>query len=255
MGERLGQHFLLNPEIARKIADIVSPGTGDKIVEIGPGKGFLTGYLINKGAEITAIEIDKNLALHLKDSFSGLGLKIINEDFLKVNLDELGFNKICGNIPYQISGKIIEKIIRSGQEWVKCVLMIPEAIAVRIVANPGDSEYSALSVLCQATNSCRLELIVNRDEFDPQPKIESAVVSFRRSSPPLPENFYKFVHAAFRLRRKNITNSLKGCLSVDINRITEILQACGVDPNLRAQDIDINSFKILSKEFENKGIM
>jgi 16S rRNA (adenine1518-N6/adenine1519-N6)-dimethyltransferase len=255
MGERLGQHFLNNPEIARSITEVLNPKPEDAVLEIGPGQGFLTSYLIETGASITGVELDAELAQYISTRFKSEKLKIINKDFLKFGLEGAGFNKICGNVPYQISGKIIEKIVLSELHWEKCVLMIPKAVAKRVCAEPGTSDRSVLSVLCDATCEARYEFDVSKDNFDPPPKIESAVISLKRLSEPLQKEFYEFVRAAFFKRRKSIKNSLSNYFSMPASQVKELLDEYGIGEKMRAQQLGLEDFKKLSKEFVNRGIL
>jgi 16S rRNA (adenine1518-N6/adenine1519-N6)-dimethyltransferase len=255
MGERLGQHFLNNPEIASRIVDILSTGSGERVLEIGPGKGFLTSFLIDSGAQITGIEIDSGLAQHLSLKFRNNRLNIINDDFLKVNLEEYNPRKICGNIPYQIGGKIIEKIVLSEADWEVAVLMLPEAVASRVAAEPGTSGYSSLSVFCQAACRVYMEFKVGKDDFEPPPKIDSAVVRFLKAGPSPSKEFRKVIKAAFSKRRKKIKNSLSMYFSIPVKEIETMLERADINPSSRAQMIDVNKFRLLTEEFVKQRIL
>ncbi len=253
MGKKLGQHFLINPEVARNIVNILSLRAQESVLEIGPGKGFLTSYLVETDAQITGIEIDSALSNYLKKKFKKL--KVINEDFLNINLNEFDFDKICGNIPYQIAGKIIEKIMLSTLNWKICILMLPDVVAKRVVAGLGTADYSFLSVMCNANCKTGVEFVVNKENFDPEPKIDSSVVSFHRTGSPFSKNFYKLTRAAFSKRRKNIKNSLSMYFSKSADEIEKILDSLGISPVLRAQDLSIEEFKKVAIEFVSNGIL
>ncbi len=254
MGEKLGQHFLINPEIARKIVEILSPQSSEHILEIGPGEGFLTNYLIETGLQVTGVEIDTALAEYLKKK-QLKKLEIVNADFLRVELDTHKYEKICGNVPYQISGKIIEKIALSYLGWKKAVLMIPSAVAKRVVAVPGESDYSALSVMCGANCDAAIEFDVGKENFNPEPSIKSSVVSFRRKGEPYPENFYKFVRVAFGKKRKKLRNSLSLGFSITPSVVDKVLEKCVVPEKNRAQELTIEDFMNMTREFEKEGIL
>ncbi|MBN2407259.1 MAG: ribosomal RNA small subunit methyltransferase A [Elusimicrobia bacterium] len=255
MSRRLGQHFLTNPLIAEKIADVLDIRAGEKIIEIGPGKGFLTSVLLDRKAAVTGIEIDEGLALYLEKKMGGADLVMVNRDFLDVDISDYGAAKICGNIPYQLAGKIIEKIVKSGADWKTAVLMLPLAVARRLVSVPGDSEYSAVSVMCSAACLATIEFTVSRDEFDPPPKIESAVVRMARTGPPMSGQFYEVVKGAFSMRRKKIKNSLSRYFSMPAGRIEALLEAAGISSSVRAQEVPFSEFKKLTDEFVKDGIL
>ncbi|MFH1414474.1 MAG: 16S rRNA (adenine(1518)-N(6)/adenine(1519)-N(6))-dimethyltransferase RsmA [Elusimicrobiota bacterium] len=254
MGKRLGQHFLIDPEAARKITELLSIDSEDNILEIGPGGGFLTSYLVESSASVTAIELDARLAERLIND-SHENLTVINADFLQTDLESLSFNKICGNIPYQICGRIIERVMRTGVQWKKCVLMLPDGVAQRAAAGPGMPEYSFLSVMCGATGDAKIEFMVNREDFDPAPKINSFVISITRKTGPLSGNFYKLVKAAFSSKRKKLRNSLSIYFARPASDMARLITAGGIRPDIRPQNIDIPGFKKLLKVFENEGIL
>ncbi|MFC2062137.1 16S rRNA (adenine(1518)-N(6)/adenine(1519)-N(6))-dimethyltransferase RsmA [Elusimicrobiota bacterium] len=255
MGEKLGQHFLTDPETARRIAGVLEIQENEDILEIGPGKGFLTSYLLEEGAAVTGIEIDIRMVECLKNKFKNTRLRIINEDFLMVDLEEYKISKICGNIPYQLCGKIIEKTVKTGFNWKTAVLMLPDAVARRVVAEPGSSDCSFLSVMCGANCSANIEFGVDKDSFDPPPKVNSSIVKFKRNSDPEAEYFYRVVKGAFSNRRKTIKNSLSIFFSVSQEKIEEVLRSADIPQSVRAQEVRIEQFKRLANEFVNKGIL
>ncbi len=254
MGEKLGQHFLDNPLIAVRIIDILSPGAGENILEIGPGQGFLTSYLLDSADRVTAVEIDKNLVSSLKKNYDSEKLQVIEGDFLQADLSILKPDKICGNLPYQICGKIIEKILVSPVPWTLAVLMLPLAVASRAAALPGSSEYSRLSVLCSGSGEVKIEFKVEKENFDPPPKIESAVISIYKKNI-LSKNFLSLVGGAFRERRKKLKNSLSSHFSMSASEIKKILDKYGIDENSRAQELNVMKFEVLTKEFVKRKIL
>lgn len=255
MGEKLGQHFLINPEVAGKMIDILTLEEGEEVLEIGPGKGFLTTFLVEAGAKITGVEIDKEMVEYLRKNIINNNLKIIRADFLEIELADHNIQKICGNIPYQLSGKIIEKIVRTKSGWKVAVLTIPEAVARRVVAQPGSTDYSYLSVMCQANCEVSIEFKINKEDFEPQPKIDSAVIKFTRAREPFQDNFYIVARGAFSKKRKKIKNSLSMFFSESQNKIEKILRICDISPSRRAQEVKIEQFRRLANEFVNEGIL
>lgn len=255
MGKRLGQNFLVNPDVAKKTADLISPSENDRILEIGSGKGFLTSFLVDKGAFIAGIEIDQELVNILKKTFTEIQLMVINADFLSLNIDNTQYNKFCGNIPYNIAGKIIEKILLSRLNWTSCILMLPAPVAARIVAVPGTSDYSAVSVLSNTNCTTKKEFAVNKEDFEPVPRINSNVVSFIRNHDPEPAGFYKMVKGAFSQKRKKIKNSISTYFGLSESIIKFLFTSSGISPDLRAEDLSTADFKRLYKEFVNQKIM
>jgi len=254
MGEKLGQHFLDNPGAAEKIADLMKLKNGDNVLEIGPGRGALTSFLVSSGANITGIEIDKEL-YEIMNSYGYSNLNMENADFLSFDLDSSHFSKICGNVPYQIGGKIVEKIMKSALKWDICVLMLPEAVAARAAALPGSRDYTLLSAVCGAVSSSEVEFNVDPSDFDPPPSIMSSVVSFKRISDPKPEYFYKFISAAFSNRKKKIKNALSIRFAIEPDEAAAIIEDCGGDPSLRVREIDLDLLVRLAEEFVNRQIL
>ncbi|MFW6134094.1 MAG: 16S rRNA (adenine(1518)-N(6)/adenine(1519)-N(6))-dimethyltransferase RsmA [Elusimicrobiota bacterium] len=255
MKKKLGQHFLTNPDTAERIARILNIKQDENIMEIGPGKGFLTSFLIDYGAKVKGIEIDGKLASLLRKKFSEKDLSVINEDFLRIDIERFNSKKICGNIPYQITGKIIEKIVTTKWSWEKAVLMIPYPVALRVTAHPGESDYSALTAICRVNCDTKIEFKVSAEDFEPPPKIESAVVAFLRRKSSEDSNYYEVVKAAFSKKRKKIKNSLKMYFSISDEDAIAVLNNSGISPGQRAQAVDVESFKRLTREVVNKNIL
>ena len=254
MGEKLGQHFLENPHVAERIADLLDLKRGDKVLEIGPGKGALTSFLVSSPADITGIEIDRDLH-SLMERRGYPNLTLVNKDFLEYDLDGSCFNKICGNVPYSIGGKIVEKIMKSALKWERCVLMLPEAVGSRAAALPGSRDYTLLSAVCGAVSSSRIEFGVSPSDFDPPPDIMSSVVSFKRISDPRPGYFYRFIGGAFGSRKKKIKNALSIRFAISPAKAAEIIEYCGGDPSSRVRDITIPLLTRMSEEFVKRRIL
>lgn len=255
MARKLGQHFLENPIIAEKTVKCLSASKSDTILEIGPGKGFLTSYLLDSGASVTGVEIDSLLTEYLKKTIKEKKFSIINKDFLDFDLDASNCNKICGNIPYQISGKIIEKIMLSRLNWTKSVIMLPYAIGKRIVALPGSKDYSFLSVVSSVNCKPEIEFMVEKEDFNIQPSIDSVVVSFLRNGPALNNKFYTMTKAVFSSRNKKIGNTLSNYFSKSAVEINKIINEAGLDKDCRARNIGLEEIKKLKEKFEDYGII
>ena len=214
--KHLGQHFLKDLHIAKKIADTLEGTSYSKVLEIGPGMGVLTQFLLQKDYETFVIEIDTESVQYLQKHFPELENHIIEADFLKVDLtryfgsDSLA---IIGNFPYNISSQIIFKTLDNRERIPEFAGMFQKEVARRITAFPGSKTYGILSVLTQAFYTVEYMFSVPANVFAPPPKVESAVIRMTRKEGyqlPVPEDvFRKVVKTAFNQRRKTIRNSLK----------------------------------------------
>ena len=207
----LGQHFLTDLSVAQRIAETISAG---RVLEIGPGMGVLTQYLLkNKDIDLTAIELDRESVAYLKEWYPELHL--IEGDFLKLNLAELypeGEFCVIGNYPYNISSQIFFKVLEYKDRIPVCSGMIQKEVAERIASKPGKKAYGILSVLLQAYYDIEYLFTVNENVFAPPPKVKSAVVRLtrnRRQELGCDEQLFKqVVKTAFNQRRKQMRNSL-----------------------------------------------
>ncbi len=217
----LGQHFLSDKNIAKKITEAINPQPDDVIVEIGAGEGFLTEQFAGKVKKIFAVEIDKRAVDFLKVRFGDENLKdkveILHCDFLKLDLNQFGeFGKIrlVGNIPYSITSSIIFKAIENRQIVKDLTIMVQLEVALRIVSSPNVKDYSILSVMCQAYSKPEILFRVSRNVFYPKPKVSSAVIRLDFEMSQLAERiiddafFKKVVKTVFNKRRKILRNTL-----------------------------------------------
>ena len=207
----LGQHFLTDLSVAQRIAETISAG---RVLEIGPGMGVLTQYLLkNKDIDLTAIELDRESVAYLQEWYPELHL--IEGDFLKLDLEELypeGEFCVIGNYPYNISSQIFFKVLEYKDRIPVCSGMIQKEVAERIASKPGKKAYGILSVLLQAYYDIEYLFTVNENVFAPPPKVKSAVVRLtrnRRQELGCNEQLFKqVVKTAFNQRRKQMRNSL-----------------------------------------------
>ena len=210
----LGQHFLSDQNIARKIVDSLSSDTTD-VLEIGPGMGVLTQYLLNReGIDLRVIEIDRDSVAYLHENFPQLK-QVWSEDFLKADISSrfVGNFSIIGNFPYNISSQIFFRVLAMRNQIPEVVGMLQKEVAERIASKHGNKSYGILSVLLQAFYDIEYLFTVSEHVFVPPPKVKSAVIRLKRNSTlALPCNeafFVEVVKAAFNLRRKMLRNSLK----------------------------------------------
>ena len=215
----LGQHFLTDLNIARKIADALSGGTSEApadVLEVGCGMGVLTQFLLRRGDIVTwGAEIDAESVAYLHAHYPEFTPRLIEGDFLKLDLRERfpGGVRIIGNFPYNISSQIFFKVLENRDLVPECVGMIQREVAVRIAEPPGSKEYGILSVLLQAWYDIEYLFTVNETVFNPPPKVKSAVIRLRRNGVERLDCdealFIKVVKASFGQRRKMLRNSLK----------------------------------------------
>lgn len=212
----LGQHFLKDHNIARKIVGFVDTTICKNVLELGPGTGILTQYLIEKkNIALLLVEIDTQSVQWLMEHYPELRDKIINKDFLNQEIESL-FGEpfiLIGNFPYNISSQIFFRVLENKELVLEVVCMIQKEVAERIKAGPGSKTYGILSVFLQTYYDIEYLFTVNENVFDPPPKVKSAVIKLRRNSRlNLPCNeklFFKVVKTSFNQRRKMLRNSLK----------------------------------------------
>jgi len=245
--KHLGQHFLTDLKIAEKIANSLDSNT-NSVLEIGPGMGVLTQFLLNSDKKIQVCEIDKESVIYLKEHFSALENNIIEGDFLKLNLNEILIEQtaIIGNFPYNISSQIVFKILENKELIPEMVGMFQKEVGERIVATHGNKIYGILSVLIQVFYETEYLFTVHENVFNPPPKVKSAVIRLRRIENPRIKNvklLFTLVKTGFGQRRKTLRNALKSLI------IPEHLIAHPFF-NLRAEQLSVNDFIDLTESWE-----
>src|SRR3990170_3097673 len=254
--KRFGQHFLVDQNIVRKILDVSEVERGDVVLEIGPGLGVLTERLLQAGAKVFAVEIDRRLCEALKERFPGeQGLEVINKDILDIPLssffEKAGKKiKVVSNLPYNISGAILAKFIDERNALSDMTLMLQKEVAKRLIAKPSTKDYGILSVLVQAFMEASYMFDVSQGCFKPPPKVMSGVVRLKVKASPLvgvekEEFFKKVVKTSFGKRRKTLFNCLKG-LGVGDEALREILLDCKIDPKRRGETLGLSEFRALA---------
>lgn len=249
----LGQHFLKDETIANKIADSLSLEGYQHILEIGPGMGMLTKYLLKKSKTIWVVEIDRESIAYLKTHYLHLSERIIEEDFLKMDLSTYFKDQplaIIGNFPYNISSQIVFKAIENREKIPEFSGMFQKEVAQRICGKPGNKTYGILSVLIQAFYDAEYLFTVDPSVFNPPPKVDSGVLKLtRKNNYTLPVDtafFFRVVKTAFNQRRKTLRNSLK---SFDISdKLKE-----DVIFALRPEQLSVQQFIELTKSLAEDG--
>lgn len=217
----LGQHFLKDMQVAQRIAETLDSYKELPILEIGPGTGVLTRFLLEKGYDLTVVEIDWDSVDYLRANFPLLENRIIADDFLKMDLDRLFDKPFCviGNYPYNISSQIFFKVLDFKKQIPCCSGMIQKEVAERLAAQPGSKAYGIISVLLQAWYDIEYLFTVSEKAFNPPPKVKSAVIRMTRNtrtSLDCNERLFKtVVKTSFNQRRKTLRNSMKPLLGKD----------------------------------------
>jgi len=247
----LGQHFLRDNNIARKIVDsLTGYGNYTKVLEIGPGTGVLTRLVFeDKRYDWTGVELDRDSIAYLKEQFRGIDQNLLEADFLKIDIAGLADDDqmaILGNFPYNISSQILFKVLENNLLIPELVGMFQKEVALRIAASPGNKTYGILSVLAQAHYKVELLFSVDENVFDPPPKVKSAVIRMQRKLEPLQCSSKKLstvVKTAFNQRRKTLRNSLK---SLDVNWDDLPAHFHGERP----EQLSLQDFFLLANSFE-----
>ncbi|MDQ6759046.1 MAG: 16S rRNA (adenine(1518)-N(6)/adenine(1519)-N(6))-dimethyltransferase RsmA [Acidobacteriota bacterium] len=212
MSRRLGQHFLTSPALLENIATAVCPDECDTVLEIGPGKGALTTYLLQRAGRVIAIEIDPVLAQYLRSKFRDeRRLQIVEGDVLKTDLRQWGPVRVAGNLPYYITSAIIERVLALRPLLVAAVFLVQKEVGQRLTASPGTRDYGYLSIQTQLLSMPEMLFAVPAAAFHPPPKVESAVVRLLpRAELSVPDvgGFLRFAGMCFRQKRKTLRNNL-----------------------------------------------
>lgn len=218
--KQLGQHFLTDQDVARRIADTVDACPALPILEVGPGMGVLTQYLLPKGRPVKVVEIDTESVAYLKENMPQLGENILGDDFLRMPLDQVFGGQpfvLTGNYPYNISSQIFFRMLEYRDLIPCCTGMIQREVAQRMAAGPGSRTYGILSVLLQAWYSVEYLFTVDEHVFCPPPKVKSAVIRLTRNEvSSLPYNevlFRRVVKTTFNQRRKTLRNNIRPLLA------------------------------------------
>ncbi len=213
-GQRLGQHFLASRAYLERIAAVVSDGHEPLIIEIGPGRGALTEFLLPRAERVITIEIDAGFVAHLRQRFAGApGLTVVEGDVLKTGLGQWGVAAIAGNLPYYITSPILERIFALGARLIRAVLLVQREVAERLTAKPGSRDYGYLTVKTSLFTIPEMLFRVPPSAFSPPPKVESAVVRLVPRPPESwglagPAAFLEFAGRCFRQKRKTLRNNL-----------------------------------------------
>ena len=251
--KNLGQHFLKDAAIARKIAYSLTGNGYDSVLEIGPGMGVLTGYLVERGfSDFRVIEIDNESVHYLQTHFPELK-NILRADFLSMNIDSFFNDKlaIIGNFPYNISTQILFKALKHRDKVVEIAGMFQKEVAERICAGPGSKTYGILSVLLQAFYKTEYLFTVDEHVFSPPPKVKSGVIRLIRNDVINlecdEELFFRVIKACFNQRRKTLRNSVRAAFTLKREDYPEF--------GLRPEQLSVDQFVLLTRWIDENRII
>ena len=250
----LGQHFLTDQSIAKNIVGALE---GHQALEVGPGMGVLTQYLLPRPElALKVIEIDNESVVYLKKHYPKLGENLIEGDFLKMDLDGIfeGEYSVIGNFPYNISSQIFFKILEHRDRVPEVVCMIQKEVAERIAEKPGTKTYGILSVFLQAWYDIEYLFTVGSGAFNPPPKVQSAVIRLTRNSRTSlgcdEKLFRTVVKTAFGQRRKTAANAIASGLSRPKEGVIAAIEAAGFDARIRPEALTLEDFAAVQRELK-----
>jgi len=252
--KKLGQHFLIDKNIAKKITDLLYPKS-ENIIELGPGTGVLTDFLIKKKINLKLVEIDNECVMLLKKKYFNLKDQIINADFLKVNINNIFTNKISliGNFPYNISSQILFKILENKEDIIEIVGMFQKEVGERIIAKVNTKNYSRITILSNWKFNINKICEINPGSFFPKPKIKSMLLEFTPKTSYIkikdPKNLEKLTKFFFSERRKMVKKKFKKLFYDYKNFLKQI----GINETCRPQNISIENYLLIVKELEKNS--
>ena len=262
--KRFGQNFLIDAHVLEKIVSAAGITKDDCVLEIGPGIGTMTQYLAESAGQVIAVEIDTNLLPILADTLKDYSnVKVINQDILKVDINELvkEYNngrpiKVVANLPYYITTPIIMGLFESNVPIDNITVLVQKEVADRMQVGPGSKDYGALSLAVQYYASPYIVANVPPNCFIPRPNVGSAVIRLTRyQEPPVqvkdPKLMFKLIRASFNQRRKTLQNGLNNSPEISFSKeeITKAIESLGVSPSVRGEALSLEQFAQLANYF------
>ena len=241
----LGQNFVVDPNTVRRLARLSGVGPGDQVLEIGAGLGALTRALVETGATVTAVEIDRGLAAVLRDELAPMGVRVVEGDARALDWPAmLGSHRwhLVANLPYNVATPLVADLLDDVPQIASMLVMVQREVAERLAAGAGDDAYGAVSVKVAYWANARLAGRVPASVFLPRPKVESALISIvRRDEPAVTdvdrERLFVLVRAGFAQRRKMLRRALAG--TIEPERLPVVFAAAGIRPEARAEELSV----------------
>lgn len=258
--KRFGQNFLIDDNILENIVKSAEITNNDLVIEIGPGLGNLTEYLLEKAAYVILVEIDNNMINILNDRFKNNNNYILlNDDILKVNVDEVIENienklnrkfekiKVVANLPYYITTPIIFKLLQNENRINEITVMVQKEVAERIVAKNKTKDYGILTLMVNYLGTSDIKLIVPNNSFIPAPNVTSAVIKItknKRFTVKDEDLLFKLIHSSFAQRRKKIINSLESTKFLNMSKpeLEKLFNECNISLNARAEELELQDY-------------
>jgi 16S rRNA (adenine1518-N6/adenine1519-N6)-dimethyltransferase len=252
----LGQHFLFERGVVQRMVRVAGIGDDDLVVEIGPGLGILTEELLDHARGVVAVELDRRLAPHLRETFGDdPRFRLVEGDALGISIEDLVPNTerylLAANLPYAVASAVLRRFLEADHRPARLAVMVQREVAERMVASP--PEMTILGIATRFYAEPRIAFAVPPSVFVPPPKVESAVVLLdTRPRPPLPDEeqarFFRIVNAGFRHKRKQLANSIADELDAAKPAVSAWLNAAGVDPTRRAETLDVAEWIELDRQ-------
>ena len=249
----LGQHFLIEPVLAKRIVELAEVGPDDHVIEVGAGLGSLTVALAETAGQVLAVEVDPALLPALREVVQGSArVRVVVEDAMRVDWGTLlnsGRWKMVANLPYNVAVPVVMRILDEEPRIERLLVMVQREVGERLVATPGDEQYGAVSVRVAYRAEGRVVRRVSKTVFWPEPKIESVLVSLIRRPPPVSGDepaLWRLVDEAFSQRRKTVANALIR-LGLERPEAESILRHCALPLTARPEELDLRAFACLSQ--------
>lgn len=256
----LGQNFLTDKNVLNRIVEACGIAAGDRVIEVGPGHGSLTRLLAEKGAQVVAVELDRELVPLLVGEFGNRGnVEIVQADILETDLQHLLFSrgegkwKVAANLPYNISSQVLIRFLDNCELFSRLVLMLQREVGERLIAPPACKEYGILTLFCRLHFDIFREFLVRPGSFYPVPKVDSVVLRFEPLLKPRADVgdeafFRQVVKGAFGQRRKTLLNSLKSAgLVPSVRILADVLSGCRIDGGRRGETLSLEEFAAISR--------
>jgi len=248
----LGQHFLIESSLARRITELAGVGPGDRVVEVGPGLGSLTVALAESGAEVLAVEVDPALVPALEETLSGRArVRVVVDDAVRLDWGALLRGErwvMVANLPYNVAVPLVMRVLEAEPRVRRLLVMVQREVGERLAAGPGDDQYGAVSVRVAYRADAKVARAVSRSVFWPRPNVDSVLVLLERRPPPVrvdEDALWAVVREAFAQRRKTIRGALVR-LGLSREAAGRVLDACAIPPLARAEELDLAAFACLA---------
>ncbi len=270
--KKFGQNFLIDDNILNDIITVADISSNELIIEIGPGLGNLSEYILTKCQDLLLVEIDKRMIDIINDRFKNRysNYILLNDDILKLDIDKLVIEienknninyrkvKVIANLPYYITSPILFKLLQNSERISEIVVMVQKEVANRIVAKKKSKDYGILTLMIEYFGDATVEIDVNRDCFIPSPNVDSAIVKLVKNKKNIIKEedlLFKMIHFAFSQRRKKMINSLVSnkFLNLSKEEIENILRECGININTRAEELELNDYIRIVKFIVDRG--